>query len=102
MLKAINAQELCRIFAAVHTEKFAFFAFTWDDPSRSVKHLPLIKKEDGWHVLNEQYDIEDEDTYYEDGIGVMFSRSPEMGGSSTAHLGAKPLAAMPASSHEWR
>jgi cytochrome b subunit of formate dehydrogenase len=82
---------------AVHTEKFAFFAFTWDDPSRSVKHLPLIKKEDGWHVLNEQYDIEDEDSYSEDKIGVMFSRSPEMGGSGTAHLGAKPLAAMPAS-----
>lgn len=84
------------VVRAVHTDKFAFFAFTWEDPSRSIKHLPLIKKEDGWHVMNEQYDIEDEDSYYEDKIGVMFSRSAGMGGDGTAHLGAKPLAGMPA------
>jgi cytochrome b subunit of formate dehydrogenase len=81
---------------AVHSDKFVFFAFTWEDPSRSLKHLPLIKTEDGWRVLQEKYDIEDEDSYYEDKFAVMFSRSSEMGGGGTAHLGAKPLSSLPA------
>lgn len=80
---------------AVHDGKHVYFAFTWDDPTRSLKHLPLIKKEDGWHLVHEQYDIEDEDNYYEDKLGVMFSRSREPGGG-TAHLGKQPLKGMPA------
>jgi hypothetical protein len=80
---------------AVHDGKYVYFAFTWDDPTRSLKHLPLIKKEDGWHLLHEQYDIEDEDNYYEDKFGVMFSHAHEPGGGTT-HIGEKPLAGMPA------
>jgi hypothetical protein len=80
---------------AVHDGKYIYFAFTWDDPTRSLKHLPLIKKQDGWHLLHEQYDIEDEDNYYEDKFAVMFSHSREPGGGA-AHLGAKPLPAQPA------
>jgi hypothetical protein len=80
---------------AVSDGKHVYFAFTWDDPNRSLKHLPLIKKEDGWHLLHTDYDIEDEDSFYEDKFGVMFSHSREPGGG-TAHLGKQPLKGMPA------
>ncbi len=36
---------------AVHDEDTIYFAFTWEDPTRSLKHAPLIKAEDGWHAL---------------------------------------------------
>src|SRR5438034_337255 len=37
---------------AVHDGAWAYFLFTWDDPTRSLKHLPLIKEADGWHLLH--------------------------------------------------
>src|SRR5450755_4085094 len=36
---------------AVHDGTWAYFLFTWDDPTRSLKHLPLVKEIDGWHML---------------------------------------------------
>src|SRR6266849_647763 len=35
---------------AVHDGTWAYFLFTWEDPTRSLKHLPLIKEIDGWHM----------------------------------------------------
>lgn len=80
---------------AVHDGTFAYFAFVWDDPTRSLKHLPLFKKSDGWHLLHEQFDIEDEDAYYEDKFAVLLSRSSEMPSGGAIHLGPRPLAAKP-------
>jgi cytochrome b561 len=37
---------------AVHDGTWAYFLFTWDDPTRSLKHLPLVKEIDGWHMLH--------------------------------------------------
>jgi hypothetical protein len=81
---------------AVHDGEIAYLAFTWDDPSRSLKHLPLIKREDGWYLLHRAYDIEDEDDYYEDKFGVMLSTNDRMTGGGSTHLGSKPLAGKPA------
>ena len=36
---------------ALHDGEFAYFAFTWDDPTRSLKHQPLVKTRDGWPWL---------------------------------------------------
>ena len=44
---------------AVHDGKQAYFLFTWEDPTRSLKQLPLIKKIDGWHLLHDGYDVGD-------------------------------------------
>lgn len=79
---------------AMHDGATAFIAFTWEDPTRSLKHLPLIKRADGWHLLHEAYDVEDEDDFYEDKFGVMLSRSDALGGGAT-HLGPRPLADKP-------
>ena len=37
---------------AVHDGTWAYFLFTWEDPTRSLKQLPLIKQNDGWHLLH--------------------------------------------------
>ncbi|MCW2285396.1 cytochrome b subunit of formate dehydrogenase [Rhodoblastus acidophilus] len=36
---------------ALHDEDTIYFAFTWEDPTRSLKHAPLIKTENGWRAL---------------------------------------------------
>jgi hypothetical protein len=81
---------------AVHDGAIVYLAFTWDDPTRSLKHLPLIKRADGWHLLHTHYDIEDEDSYYEDKFSVMLSDSAVMPAGGSMHLGPKPLADKPA------
>lgn len=80
---------------AVHDGKTAYFAFVWDDPTRSLKHLPLVKRPDGWRLLHEQYDIEDEDAYYEDKFAVLLSTRADMPGAGSTHLGPKPLPGKP-------
>jgi hypothetical protein len=80
---------------AVHDGSLAYFAFVWDDPTRSLKHLPLVKRQDGWQVAHEQYDIEDEDSYYEDKLAVLLAKSNNMPGGGSAHLGPRPIAGKP-------
>jgi hypothetical protein len=80
---------------AVHDGANVYLKFRWEDPTRSLKHLPLVKTTSGWKLVHEQYDIEDEDLYYEDKLGVLLSRSPEPGGGGTVHLGPQPLPGKP-------
>jgi hypothetical protein len=51
---------------AVRDSERAYFWFMWDDPTQSLKHLPLVKQKGGWHVLHDRYDLGDERPYYED------------------------------------
>jgi cytochrome b subunit of formate dehydrogenase len=73
-----------------------YFAFRWWDPSRSLKRVPLIKRADGWHVLDPNAAKADVTAYYEDKLAVIFSRSDAFGSGGATHLGAKPLADKPA------
>jgi hypothetical protein len=79
---------------AVATADTVYLKFVWEDPTRSLKHLPLVTRADGWRLQHEEYDIEDEDVFYEDKLGVLLGSSPEIGGGST-HLGPKPLSDKP-------
>lgn len=72
--------------------------FEWPDSTRSRKHLPLQKTKEGWKVIQNEFDIQDEDTFYEDKFGVMFASHHELAGAGTAHLGPKPIAHKPAPS----
>jgi cytochrome b subunit of formate dehydrogenase len=76
---------------AVHDGQKIYFAFKWEDPSRSVRRLPLIKKEDGWHIIGNNPYIDDVTTFYEDKFSVIFSTSAAFGSGGVAHLGPKPL-----------
>jgi cytochrome b subunit of formate dehydrogenase len=67
---------------AVHDGTNAYIAVTWDDPTRSLKHLPLAKRADGWHLLQTVYDMDDESAYYEDSIAIMLSRETVPGGGA--------------------
>lgn len=83
---------------AAHDGEYFYALFEWPDSSRSQKHLPLVKTALGWTVLHTEYDIQDEDSYYEDKFGVMLSHTASIAGAGTAHMGSKPLANKPAPS----
>lgn len=75
------------------------FAFRWEDPNRSLKRHPLIKREDGWYMLNNRADLSDETAYYEDKFSVAFSTTNAFGGGASTHMGPKPLGDKPAAFH---
>src|SRR6185295_9821794 len=56
---------------AVHDGTWIYFRFTWEDPTRSLKHLPLVKREEGGHVLNDGYDRVDEGSFFGKKSAVM-------------------------------
>src|SRR5215470_407750 len=82
---------------AVHDGERVYFCFIWDDPTRSLKHLPLIKEKDGWHVLQDRYDVADAHEYHEDKLAVLLTQSETIiPGDRTFHVGPTPLADKPA------
>ncbi|WP_111657222.1 ethylbenzene dehydrogenase-related protein [Isoalcanivorax indicus] len=64
-----------------------YFAFTWEDPTQSLAHLPLIKTEAGWKVLHEGVAENDERRWYEDKFAVVFSDQPDIAGNGSFHFG---------------
>ena len=81
----------------IRDDKRAYFAFRWEDPSRSVRRLPLVKKADGWHHIGNNPYIDDVTDFYEDKFSVIFSTSAAFGSGGVAHFGAKPIADQPGS-----
>jgi hypothetical protein len=78
---------------AVHDGKWIYFRFTWEDPTRSLKHLPLLKREDGWHVLHDRYDRADERSFFEDKFLVLLTNLPiVIPGDHTYRGGPAPIA----------
>jgi hypothetical protein len=82
---------------AVHDDTWAYFLFTWEDPTRSLKHLPLIKKADGWHVLHDGYETGDEHDFNEDKFSVLLTTADAtLAGDLTFHAGPHPIPDAPA------
>jgi Ethylbenzene dehydrogenase/Prokaryotic cytochrome b561 len=82
---------------AVHDGERVYFCFIWDDPTRSLKHLPMVKNDDGWHVLQDRYDLADAHEYYEDKFSVLLTQLDVIiAGDRTFHVGPMPLADKPA------
>lgn len=75
---------------AVHDGEKAYFLFRWPDATRSQKHVPVVKTEGGWKVLQSNYFNNDENDFYEDKFAVMLARSPVAAGN-TVRLGPKPF-----------
>ena len=93
-INAIEGGTDVTIRAAYRGEHF-YGLIQWIDTSRSQKHLPLIRTENGWRVQQTEYGIQDEDLYYEDKFGIMLARGGGLAGDHTIHLGGKPLANRP-------
>jgi Ethylbenzene dehydrogenase/Prokaryotic cytochrome b561 len=81
---------------AVHDGTWAYFLFTWEDPTRSLKQLPLIKKANGWHLLHDGYERGDERAYNEDKFAVLLTTMDiDLAGDRTFHASPHPLANAP-------
>ena len=82
---------------AVHDGTYAYFLFTWQDSTRSLKHLPLVKEADGWHLLHSGFQLGDEHQYNEDKFSVLLTTSDvTLAGGRTFHPGPQPVAGKPA------
>jgi hypothetical protein len=82
---------------AVHDGTWAYFLFTWQDPTRSLKQLPLIKQSDGWHLLHKGFEVGDEHEFNEDKFSVLLTTSNvTLAGDRTFHPGPHPIADAPA------
>jgi hypothetical protein len=82
---------------AVHDGSYAYFLFTWQDSTRSLKHLPLVKEADGWHLLHSGFQLGDEHQYNEDKFSVLLTASDvTLAGGRTFHPGPQPVAGAPA------
>jgi hypothetical protein len=59
-----------------------------------MRRIPLIKREDGWHILQGSHDRADRadvNDFYEDKLAVGITTTPTFGGGGSSYLGAKPL-----------
>jgi hypothetical protein len=82
---------------AVHDGTWAYFLFTWEDPTRSLKQLPLIKQADGWHLLHNGYEAGDEHEFNEDKFSVLLTTMDvTLAGDRTFHAGPHPIPNAPA------
>jgi hypothetical protein len=82
---------------AVNDGERAYFLFVWDDPTRSLKQLPLQKAADGWHLLHDGYEIGDEHAYNEDKFSVLLTKLDlVLAGDRTFHAGREPIVGKPA------
>jgi hypothetical protein len=77
---------------AVHDGTWAYFLFVWQDPTRSLKHLPLIKEADGWQVLHHGLEAGDEYDFNEDKFSVLLTTAEvTLAGDRTFHASSHPL-----------
>jgi hypothetical protein len=83
---------------ALHDGQYAYFAFVWEDPTRSLKHMPLVKRDGQWFIGASRKDLGDEAKYHEDKFAVLLARPglPLIG--AAIHLARQPLADMPSGS----
>ncbi|WP_088342744.1 MULTISPECIES: ethylbenzene dehydrogenase-related protein [Rhodomicrobium] len=82
---------------AVHDGTNAYFCFVWEDPTRSLKHLPIQKTETGWRVLQQGFDRGDATAFFEDKFAVLLVGAYTLiPGDRTFHAGRQPLGDKPA------
>src|ERR1044072_6319046 len=82
---------------AVHDGKKIYFAFRWEDPTHSLRREPLIKKDDGWHIIADNTYTDDVTGFYEDKFAVIFSTVNDFGSGGVSNLGPKPHKEYPGS-----
>src|SRR5262249_35076252 len=83
---------------AVHDGTYAYFAFVWEDPTRSLKHMPLFKRDGRWYIAASRNDLADEARFNEDKFSVLLAPPgfPLIG--PAIHLARHPISDKPPSS----
>ncbi|MFV8783453.1 ethylbenzene dehydrogenase-related protein [Microbulbifer sp. SA54] len=84
---------------AVHNGRDVYLHVRWQDPTESLLHLPIEKTEEGWKVVYQGFERDDETRYYEDKFALLLSNSCSLGAAGTSHLGPRPVADRPANFH---
>lgn len=84
---------------ALHDKDNIYFYFTWQDPTRSQKHLPLIKTDHGWKILQSEFVYANEHQFYEDKFAMLLANGDALASSKSVHLGKQPLKKQPESLH---
>jgi hypothetical protein len=82
---------------AVHDGEHVYFAFTWEDPTRSLRHFPLIKTADGWRMGRTEVVPAREEQYVEDKFSILLSGPTFPVVGAAIHLSPQPLSHRPAS-----
>jgi len=81
---------------AVHDGTWAYFLFIWADPTRSLKHLPLVKEANGWRVLHDGFEQGDEHEFNEDKFSVLLTTMDvTIAGDRTFHASPHPIPGAP-------
>ena len=81
---------------AVHDGTWAYFLFIWEDPTRSLKHFPLLKESGGWRVLNNGLESGDESDFHEDKFSVLLTTADlTLAGDRTFHASPHPISGAP-------
>ncbi len=81
---------------AAHDGTWAYFLFVWEDPTRSLKQLPLVKEIDGWHLLHDGYERGDEHAFNEDKFSVLLTTlDVDLAGDRTFHASPHPIPGAP-------
>lgn len=79
---------------AAHDGRRLFMRLSWPDATPSLKHLPLVKTDDGWQVLHAGFARSDERLWYEDKLAVAWT-GPDTGVLAAMrraiHLGPEAL-----------
>ncbi len=80
---------------ALHDDSYLYLAITWSDPTRSLKHLPLVKTADGWRVAEGSDRLGEEGAFHEDKFSVLLANGglPLIG--AAIHLARQPVADRP-------
>ena len=82
---------------AVHDGTWAYFLFIWEDPTRSLKHFPLLKESGGWRILNNGLESGDESDFHEDKFSVLLTTADlTLAGDRTFHASPHPIPGAPA------
>lgn len=82
---------------ALNDGAYAYLAFVWDDPSRSLKHLPLIRSQGGWYRAGDGHERADETTFNDDQFSALFLDAEANIIGAAIHLASGSIDGLPPS-----
>lgn len=80
---------------ALYDKHNLYLYITWQDPTRSQKHLPLLKTKQGWQIQQSQFIRADENQFYEDKFAILLANADALANIKSIHLGKRPLKDQP-------
>lgn len=83
------------VIRALHDGERVYLLCEWTDPTQSAAHVPLLKTEQGWRIMQTAYLEADENLYYEDKLALMLASANPIAALQSVHLGARPLQGEP-------